>query len=185
MSLWQPWTRPLPCLRPVTPLWRGSQHPSLGLLAPSHKSHNHTCPRPPLPFLLSQASLVIATKSPPLPALPGLLGYRHQKPFPVPSLSFLSRPSLSASLFPTSSLSRGKFQRQGLEGLHVELHADPAKMAPRGAGVCISWAQEPGEGHQRRYRRDIRGFCRAQKQKSEAAWVSSLPFALCSLTPSA
>lgn len=92
----------------------------------------------------------------PLPALSSLLGYRHQKPFPVPSLSFLSSPSLSASLFPTSSLSHGKFQRQGLEGLHVELHADPAKMSPRGAGGLYflgSGARKrpPREGLERHY----------------------------------
>lgn len=117
-----------------------------------------TAPLPWTARTISQITQPHMSSAPsPLPALPGLLGYRHQKPFPVPSLSFLSRPSLSASLFPTSSLSRGKFQRQGLEGLHVELHADPAKMAPRGTGVCISWAQEPGKGHQGRDRRDIVG----------------------------
>lgn len=46
-------------LTPLLPLFLSPR-----LLPASEKSHNHTRPPPPLSFLLSQACLVITTKSP-------------------------------------------------------------------------------------------------------------------------
>lgn len=113
-----------------------------------------------------------------LPALSSLLGYHHQKPFPVPhSLSSPAPPALLPSFPPPPSLmeiSRGK----GWRNILGRIHADPAKMAQRVLRVFVFLGLRSQEATREGQERYCGGYCRAQRQKSEASWVFGLPFAL-------